>query len=135
MGGITKMSLLSASALTACVNIVAMLIAGPISAAPSDYLLDVQEIGPQHSHITVRLRNIAQGSKPVDGAIVSIDAVVGPETLGIPTMTQSFIARPGPGTGRYTIIPEPGMQAFELLISAEVPGETVPVTADLLLSQ
>jgi hypothetical protein len=119
----------------ACLIADVMLVAGPISAAPSDYSLDVQEIGPQHSHITVRLRNIAQGNKPVDGAIVSIDAVVGPETLGVPTMTQSFVARPGPGTGRYTIIPEPGMQAFELLISAEVAGETVPVTADLLLSQ
>jgi hypothetical protein len=133
MGGITKMSLLSASTLTACLNIVAMLVAGPISAAPSDYSLDVQEIGPQHSHITVSLRNIAQGNKPVDGAIVSIDAVVGPEVLGAPTMTQSFVARPGPGTGRYTIIPEPGMKPFELLISAEVPGETELVTADLLL--
>jgi hypothetical protein len=119
----------------ACVILTAMLVATPISAAPTDYTFDVQEIGPQHSHITVRLRNTSEGNKPVDGAIVSIDAIVGPETLGAPTMTQSFVARPGPGTGRYTIIPEPGMQPFELLISAEVPGETEPVTADLLLSQ
>ena len=119
----------------ACVTAAALLAATPISAAPLDYTFDVQEIGPQHSHVTVRLRNTAQGNKPVDGAIVSIDAVVGPETLGAPTMTQSFVARPGPGTGRYTIIPEIGMQPFELLISAEVPGETLPVTADLHLSQ
>jgi hypothetical protein len=119
----------------ACLTAAALLAATPISAAPLDYAVDVQEIGPQHSHVTVRLRNVARGNQPVDGAIVSIDAVVGPETLGAPTMTQSFVARPGPGTGRYTIIPEPGMQPFELLILAEVPGETEPVAADLLLSQ
>ena len=62
----------------ACLIADVMLVAGPISAAPLDYLLDVQEIGPQHSHITVRLRNIAQGNKPVDGTILSIDAVEGP---------------------------------------------------------
>jgi hypothetical protein len=134
--GIVKMSLHRRSTVFgACLIAGVMLVAGPISAAPLDYSLDVQEIGPQHSHITVRLRNTAHGNKPIDGAIVSIDAVEGPETLGAPTMTQSFVARPGPGTGRYTIIPEPGMQPFELLISAEVPGETEPVTADLLLSK
>jgi hypothetical protein len=134
--GILKMSLHHRrTVFAACLIAGMMLVAGPIGAAPSDYALDVQEVGPQHSHITVRLRNTAQGNMPVDGAIVSIDAVVGPETLGAPTMTQSFVARPGPGTGRYTIIPEPGMQPFELLISAEVPGETEPVTADITVPQ
>jgi hypothetical protein len=112
-----------------------MLVPTPINAAPADYAFDVQEIGPQHSHITVRLRNTAQGNMPVDGAIVRIDAVVGPETVGAATMTQSFLARPGPGAGRYTIIPEVSLQVFELLISAEVPGEAEPATADILLSQ
>ena len=95
----------------------------------------MQEIGPHYSHIAVRLRNTAHGNQPVDGAIVSIGAVVGPETLGAPTMTEFFIARPGPGTGRYTIIIEPGMTVFTLQISAEVPGETAPVTANLSVSQ
>ena len=126
------------TAFGACLTATAMLVATSISAAPTDYTFDVQEIGPQHSHITVRLLKVnpaGNGGQPIDAAILSIDAVVGPETLGAPTMTQSFIARPGPGKGRYTIIPEIGLQVFELLISAEVPGETVPVTADILLPQ
>jgi hypothetical protein len=123
------------TAFGAPLTVAAMLVATSVNAAPTDYIFDVQEIGPQHSHLTVRLRNTAHGNQPVDGAIVSIGAVVGPETLGRPTMTEDFLARPGPGTGRYTIIIEPGMTVFELQISAEVPGETQPVTADILLPQ
>ena len=137
--GIIEMTLHhTATIFRAGVVLATMLVATPISAAPTDYTFDVQEIGPQHSHITVRLLKVnpaGNGGQPIDAAILSIDAVVGPETLGAPTMTQSFIARPGPGKGRYTIIPEIGLQVFELLISAEVPGETEPVTADILLPQ
>jgi len=111
----------------------AMLIAAPICAAPQDFNFNVQEVGPQHSHIRIGLRALQGG--PVVGAIVRIDAVVGPERVGKPTMTQSFVARPGPGPGQYTIVIEPGMQVFELKVTAEVPGETALVTADLPVSQ
>jgi hypothetical protein len=121
----------------ACLSVAAMLVAAPICAAPADFSFDVQEIGPQHSHIRVRLRQV--NGPPVDGALVDIDAVVGPESAGVaavPTMTQSFKqVRPGPGRGQYTIIIEPGMHVFALKISAEVPGETELVTADIIVSQ
>lgn len=107
----------------ACVVAAAMLSAAPISAAPTDYTFDVQEIGPHHSHITVRLRNTSQGNKPVDGANVFIGAHASPETESAETMVEQFLARPGPGTGRYTIIIEPGLTVYSLSISADVPGE------------
>jgi hypothetical protein len=47
----------------------------------------------------------------------------------------NVVAKPGPGKGRYTIVVEPGMQIFEVGISAEVPGETEPVTAVIPVSQ
>jgi len=127
-----------------------MLVAAPVSAAPSDYAFDVQEIGPQQSHITVRLRNLrgnGNGGPPVDldGAICILGQVpqdglcttakLGPKNASSPTMDGfNVVARPGNGKGRYTIIIEPGMQVFELFISANVPGETDPVTQVIPLS-
>jgi hypothetical protein len=119
----------------ACVNVAAMLVAIPIWAAPTDYAFDVLEIGPQHSHITVRLRNVLNGGQPIVGAVVRINADLGPATGNAPTMTEFFVARPGPGVGRYTIIPEPGMQVFRLNIGADVAGETEQVTAIIPLLQ
>ena len=101
-------------------------------AAPTDYTFDVQEIGPHHSHITVRLRNTSQGNKPIDGANVMIGAHVSPETEAAETMVEQFLARPGPGTGRYTIIVEPGLTVYRLSIIADVPGEVAgSVTAEI----
>jgi hypothetical protein len=119
----------------ACLIAAVILVAGPIRAAPTDFAFDVVEIGPHDSHITVRLRNILTGGAPIDGATVRIDANVGPESAGAPTMFESFVARPGPGTGRYTIIIEPGMHVFGLAISADVLGEVEQVTADIPVSQ
>lgn len=119
---------------TCVVAAAALLIAVPIRAAPQDYTFDVQEIGPQHSHITVRLRNTAQGNKPVDDANVMIGAHASPATENAETMIEQFLARPGPGTGRYTIIIEPGMIVYQLSISADVPGEAPgSVTAEIPL--
>lgn len=118
----------------ACVVLTAMLVATPISAAPTDYTFDVQEIGPQHSHITVRLRNTSQGNKPVDGANVFIGAHASPTTESAETMVEQFLATPGPGTGRYTIIIEPGVTVYQLSISADVAGEAPgSVTAEIPL--
>ena len=76
----------------ACVIAASMLSAAPICAAPADYIFDVQEIGPQHSHITIRLRNVNPAGNggqpvPVSDATIMIDAIVGPETFKAPTMT------------------------------------------------
>jgi hypothetical protein len=104
----------------------AVLFATPISAAPSDYIFDVQEIGPHHSHITVRLRNVnpaGNGGQPVSDATVMIGAHVSPETEAAETMVEQFLARPGPGAGRFTIIVEPGLTVYQLSIIADVPGE------------
>lgn len=120
----------------ACVNVAAMLVPPPISAAPTDYIFDVQEIGPQHSHITVRLRNVnpAVNGQPVAGATVMIGAHMSPATERAETMIEQFLARPGPGTGRYTVVIEPGMTVYRLSISADVPGELPgSVTAEIPL--
>jgi hypothetical protein len=121
----------------AYITLTAVLVATPISAAPTDYVFDVQEIGPHHSHITVRLRNVnpaGNGGQPVSGATVMIGAHVSPETEAAETMVEQFLARPGPGAGRYTVIIEPGMTVYQLSITADVPGEapgsvtaTVPI--------
>jgi hypothetical protein len=123
----------------ACLLAAAMLFAAPINAAPTDYIFDVQEIGPHHSHVTVRLRNVnpaGNGGQPVPvaGATVMIGAHESPETESAETMVEQFLARPGPGNGRYTIIIEPGMTVYQLSILADVPGEAPgSVTAEIPL--
>jgi hypothetical protein len=118
-----------------------VLVANPISAAPTDFTFDVQEIGPQHSHIAIRLRDTSHGNKPVDGAMCTfnpgandipqpglcVTATVGFEAASGKS-SYTVLARPGPGTGRYTFIVSPGLIPLALSITAEVaadlPGQT-----------
>jgi hypothetical protein len=131
--------------LQAGVVLIAMLVVGPIRAAPADFTFDVQEIGPQHSHIVIRLRDTSHGNKPVDGAFCTLNPTDEPQpglcvfaTVGFEavagTMPHRVLARPGPGTGRYTfILGDPGMVPLSLGISAEVPGETETLTSVISL--
>jgi hypothetical protein len=116
----------------ACLIAAAMLVAAPVRAAPTDYRFDLVEVGPNNSHVTIRLLKVL-GLIPVVNALVSIGAVVGPQGTGMPTMTQAFIARPASRPGDYTIVIEPGMEVFELQIAAEVAGELEIVPANVLL--
>jgi hypothetical protein len=118
----------------ACLIATAMVVAAPICAAPSDFRLDVVEIGPNDSHATVHLSRVINGA-PVADAIVQIDVVEGPQSAGTPTMTQHFIARPGSRSGDFQVIIEPGMQVFQLQILAEVAGEVEMIGNNIDVSQ
>jgi hypothetical protein len=117
-----------------CLAAAALLVTAPTWAAPADYDVEVVEVGPQHSHVTTHLTKKADGS-PVNNALVAVDADVGPANTLAPTMTEHFIARPGPKPGDWTVIPEPGMRVFLLHFGAEVEGETEMITGDFDLSQ
>lgn len=126
----------------ACLNSLAMLVSDPVGAAPADFTFDVQEIGPQHSHIAIRLRDTSHGNKPVDGAFCTavsppqpglcVTVAVGFETVS-GNMDYFTVATPGPGTGRYTFIMGDPMVPRSLTISAEVPTQ-VPSQTETLTS-
>jgi hypothetical protein len=105
----------------ACVIATTMMFAPPVYANPDDYSFELAAVGPDRGIVTIRLKNKTKGQL-VSSALIDCAADVGPQ--GVTTMTAPVIAHPDFKPGEYLLILEPGMQAFDLDLFAEVPGES-----------
>jgi hypothetical protein len=104
-----------------CVIAVATLVIPPTHAKPDDYSFELAALNSDQSIITIRLKNSLK-NQLVPDALIDCAADVGPQ--GVTTMTEPLVAQPHFKPGEYVLILEPGMQAFDLDLFAEVPGES-----------
>jgi hypothetical protein len=115
------MSLHRTTVFGVCVVATSTLFIAPIHAKPDDYSFELTELNSDQSIVTIRLKNKLK-NQPVPDALIDCDVDVGPQD--VTTMTEPLVAHPHFNPGEYVLILEPGMQAFDLDLFAEVPGES-----------
>jgi hypothetical protein len=109
-----------------CAITTATLSITPTHAKPDDYSFELAKTSGDI--VTIRLKNEVS-NELVPGALIDCAVDVGPQD--VTTMTEPMFAQPGLKKGEYVLILEPGMQAFDVNLVAEVPGENQAVTGTI----